>query len=174
MAHAGVAGLIGLLVATWALFKIVFFIEGVLDQIWRSKTRRSPGCTLKKAFFGWLFLAAIVTVGAVSPQHGAQRIAIEFLCTWLFFIGFNKAGPNRRIRWRQALPGSLVGATAWYATKWGFTAYLTRLDQPDHVYAVIGVLPLFLVWLYCTFAILLASACLNFVLSRRPEPEQQP
>lgn len=167
--RANVVSLVSIGVTLWLLVKIAFFFETALDKIWMSEEPRSVRRLLKNAVLGWLALGAIASLGALASGHGFRSVAIEVLGTWLFFLGFNKKLPHRKIALKHSLPGSLIGGTVWYVSKWGFSAYMQRLAKPDQIYAILGVLPLLILWLYFSVYILLFSACLNFAFVRRAQ-----
>jgi YihY family inner membrane protein len=155
---------VSIAVTVWLLIKVVYFFEETLNKIWMSESKRSLPRIMRKAFLGWLVLSTVVSIGAVSSGHGVRSVALELTGTWLFFLGFNKALPDKRIEWKSVFPGSLIAGTAWYASKWGFTAYMQKLAKPEQIYAILGILPLFLLWLYFSIVMLLFSACLNVSL----------
>jgi membrane protein len=161
--HAGRVSVVSLAASAYIIVKLVFWFENSLNAIWSIPPERRVLRMLRKGFWGCLFLMGVVVAGVWLSGRGIVGTLLEMLATWTFFVGFNKILPARRLGWRQVMPGSLLGGTAWYATKWGFTEYLQR-TTPEHVYAILGVLPLFLLWIYCSAFVLLLSACVNAAL----------
>jgi membrane protein len=171
--HASVVSIAGIAVAGWLMVKITFFMERTLNRIWMAESDYSLSRIIGKVLLGVLLLAALASAGFILWGRGLAGTALEWAGACLFFLGFNRVLPDLRIAWRHVAPGAILGGTAWYATKWGFTAYLQHLAKPDQIYAIFGILPLFFLWLFMTVEILLLSACLNSVLYRhfsRTEP----
>jgi uncharacterized BrkB/YihY/UPF0761 family membrane protein len=115
-----------------------------------------------------------IAASLALPGQGALNVVAEMILTWAVFMGFNRIVPawNTRaqgsVRWNALLPGSLLCGSVWYISKWGFTVYLRIFAKPDHIAALLGVLPLFLLWLYFSSYMLLLSACLNSALLSFP------
>jgi membrane protein len=174
--RASVVSLAGVAVAGWLLVKITFFVEQTLDRIWMAESSYSLFRLIKKVLLNGLLFVTLVVVGLALWSRGFSGTVFEWASACLLFLGFNRTLPDVPIGWRHAAPGALLGGTAWYVTKWGFTVYLQRLAKPDHIYAIFGILPLFFLWLHFTVVILLLSACLNSTLyhwrgkARREQP----
>jgi membrane protein len=66
--------------------------------------------------------------------------------------------PNTSVRWASAIGGAAVATVLWLVAKWAFGLYVDRLVLKGNLYGVLGVLPLFLLWLYCSWLILLFGA----------------
>jgi membrane protein len=122
---------------------------------------------VKKVIGGCLLFAALAFAGFFLWGHGLVSSAFEWAGACLLFLAFNRSLPDLHIAWKHALPGALAGGTIWTLSKWGFTAWLQRLTKANQIYAIFGVLPLFLLWLYFTIATLLLSACFNSALANR-------
>jgi membrane protein len=70
--------------------------------------------------------------------------------------------PNTRVRWRSAALGALVAALAWQLTKSAFYLYIVQSASLASFYGQLASLPLFLVWVYLSWVILLAGTNLAF------------
>lgn len=167
---AGVICLVSTLVALYLLGKIVFFFEESVNHIWRLETKRSLLRVMKKAWLLYLLAIAGIAISVGLPIRGVPGFVVGIVLTIALFVAFNRIvpawplGTQTAFRWWRLLPGSLLCGSIWYVSKWGFSVYLRRFATPDHVTAVLGVLPLFLVWLYFTAYMLLLSAGLNSAL----------
>lgn len=168
--NASVICVASFIASTWLLSKIVFFFEESLNRFWRLKAKRSPIRIFKKAFLLYFLAILGISVSTFLPEKGSANIVIELLITWSLFWGFNRIVPawsefpQNDVRWISLLPGSLLCGSVWYVSKWGFTEYLHRFASPDHLSAMLGVLPIFLLWLYFSSYMMLFSACLNHAL----------
>ena len=72
--------------------------------------------------------------------------------------------PNTSVRWRPAVAGALIAAMLWDTTKWGFGLYVSRALPYMKLYGAIGLIPLFLFWLYLNWLIVLFGLEIAFTL----------
>ncbi len=92
--------------------------------------------------------AGTVTMTAIGY---ATTVAIS---TGFFFVAYISV-PNTKVRVRPALVGALAAAILWEAGKWGFTQYLTYFTGTARLYGALALIPLFLLWVYFTWLIVL-------------------
>ena len=72
--------------------------------------------------------------------------------------------PNTLVRWRPALSGAFVAAGLGEASKWAFGLYVSRALPYLKLYGAIGLVPLFLFWLYLGWLIVLFGLEIAFML----------
>jgi membrane protein len=72
--------------------------------------------------------------------------------------------PNRRVRASHALLGGLLAAVLFELTKRGFALYVTKFPTYTLVYGAFAAIPMFLVWLYVSWLVVLAGAALTAML----------
>ncbi|MFN0134297.1 MAG: YhjD/YihY/BrkB family envelope integrity protein [Phycisphaerales bacterium] len=86
--------------------------------------------------------------------------------------------PNTRVRVWPALAGAVLAAVLWEASKWGFAQYLARSAGYQKLYGAIAVLPLFLLWVYVTWLIVLMGLQTSYYIQHgrksRPTPGEAP
>ena len=75
-----------------------------------------------------------------------------------------KLMPNTQVRWRPALWGAFVAAGLAEASKWGFGLYVSQALPYLKLYGAIGLVPLFLFWLYLGWLIILFGLELAYTL----------
>ncbi len=63
--------------------------------------------------------------------------------------------PNTRIHVPSAAAGAAFAAIVWEASKWAFTAYVRYSTGYAQLYGVIALIPLFLLWVYVTWIVML-------------------
>ena len=164
--HAGVVSLTGLGATAWFLGKIIFFMEGTMDRVWKIESKKSAVRLVKKSLLACVLATLAIGLGLAVSGHGGTSTLVQVASAWVFFLGFNRALPSQPVSWKRILPGSILGGSAWYVTKWGFTAYLSHFAKADQLYAFLGVLPLFFLWLYWSVLILFMSVCIGFTLGQ--------
>jgi membrane protein len=72
--------------------------------------------------------------------------------------------PNRRIAPRDALIGGLLAGLAFEAMKRGFAFYITQFPTYKLVYGAFAAVPVFLVWIYLSWLVVLSGAVVVAVL----------
>lgn len=86
-------------------------------------------------------------------------VFITVLLTFLYF-----AVPNRNIRLRDALVGGVVAAVSFALLQKLFGLYLVRFPTYTLIYGAFATLPIFLVWLYLSWNVVLVGALITAVL----------
>jgi membrane protein len=66
--------------------------------------------------------------------------------------------PNRRVLVRDALTGGLVAALAYEGMKHGFAFYITQFPTYKLVYGAFASVPIFLLWIYLSWVVVLFGA----------------
>lgn len=72
--------------------------------------------------------------------------------------------PNRRIRLRDAVVGGIVAGLLFAALRRGFGIYVTKFPTYQTIYGAVSVVPIFLVWMYLSWAVVLFGAILTAAL----------
>ena len=167
----GLVGLIALFVSALAM---MLTIDHALNTIWRV---RKPRAIAQRVLVYW----AAVTLGplvfavsltatsyALSVSHGLvgampRGLAImvatgEFLLEGLSVALLFRYVPNTFVRWRHALVGGLFVAVCIAAGKRALTAYFGAVPTYSMVYGAFASLPIFLVWIYLSWVIVLLGA----------------
>lgn len=73
--------------------------------------------------------------------------------------------PNRTVRWRDALIGGFVAAILAEGLKSGFAYFIARGSMRS-IYGAFAVLPMFLMWMYLSWYVLLFGAAIAATLPR--------
>ena len=169
----GVSGFVGLLLT---LILLLRQIEISFNQIWRVEKHRNPllrflyfslflgmgiflislGYSLLKNV-GLRFLEQTDSLGSVPGSLEGMGIGFLF-----FFITY-KVVPNCRVRWKPAACGALFSAVIFTWAGKAFVYYGANIANYQVIYGALAALPLFLIWLYLCWVIILFGA----VLSRR-------
>jgi membrane protein len=96
--------------------------------------------------------------------------------SWLYF-----KIPNRPVKFTHALIGGLVAALLFELMKRGFAAYVTNFPTYKLIYGAFASLPVFLLWLYLSWVVILLGAEISASLhyleggawKSNPSPEQR-
>jgi membrane protein len=73
--------------------------------------------------------------------------------------------PNRRVPWRHAFAGAFVAAVAFEGAKHGFAVYVRNVSTYEVVYGALAALPVFLIWIYVCWLIVLVGAAITATLT---------
>ena len=151
---------------------LMFRIEVAFNRIWRVDR---PRTLMNRIIVYWavLTLAPILIAAAfaLSAQNLFQALGIEeglapfwqgvgkFMLTWLLLAVMFLVVPNRRVRVRSALAGAFLSAVLFEAAKQGFVAYVSNANY-SVIYGALATVPIFLVWLYLVWNVILFGASL--------------
>jgi membrane protein len=72
--------------------------------------------------------------------------------------------PYRSVKPRDALVGGVVAGIAFEVVKRGFAIYLARFPTYTLIYGAFATIPIFLLWLYVSWVVVLAGATLTAML----------
>lgn len=85
----------------------------------------------------------------------AAGFAVSVTISTILLLGVYATVPNTRVFVGPAFIGAIVGATLWEAGKWGFTTYVKFSTGYSQFYGTLALLPLFFLWVYVTWMIVL-------------------
>jgi len=166
-------GPIGGALLIWTALTLLMTIETSLNRIFGAPRSRAVG---RRVVLYWSALT-LGPVVLVLTSYIGRRIIDTFtgvpVVRWLlvpigwlgpiivgvlFIAAVYKLLPNTRVHARSALGGALVAVPLWLVARWGFTLYIQHLVIKGSLYGVIGLLPLFLIWLNLSWTIFLFGA----------------
>ncbi len=178
-----VFGVIGLLITATALLNTV---EEAFNAIWRI-SRARPWLSKFIVFWSTLTLAPLLIGASLTITSyfaalpvirdvaaGASRIGeLPFLLPWLMsslaLTVMYVVLPNTGVPLRHALAGGMVAGALFELSKFGFAFYVTDVANYQRIYGALSTLPIFLIWLYLTWVVVLIGAETAFCLQH---PEQ--
>ncbi len=179
---AGVEG-IGTMFLIVTAVLLVAQIEREINAIWgiykaRSLPRRvlvyAVGFVAVPAMVGgavyltsWVIGQSIAAVPIASEALSLLVQPAEVAIATLALTMLYKLVPARRVSIRDAMIGALLAATAFEMAKLGFKIYIRQVPTYRVVYGALAALPLFLVWVYVSWIILLLGAAVSATLTER-------
>lgn len=186
-------GAIGALLLIWAALNLLVSFENAANKVYRAPRGRS---WLTRVGIYWTVLTLgpiLLLVVLYSAEFWLDRAEALPLVGGLFaFLGnfgslagsflalglLYKLMPNTHVRWRPSIAGALVAAALWSLSKWAFGLYVSRALPYLKLYGAIGLVPLFLFWLYVNWLIVMFGLEIAFTLQsmrgrviESPEPE---
>tara|TARA_R110002073_G_scaffold147687_1_gene300475 strand:+ start:62648 stop:64027 length:1380 start_codon:yes stop_codon:yes gene_type:complete len=129
---------------------------------------------------GTLLLAATFVVGdslakwiiSISGEEGnggaigaaMAGFGVSVLISTILLLTAYLTIPNTKIKVRSALAGAFIAAIMWELGKSGFTMYLKSATGYTKFYGSLAILPLFLLWVYVTWVIVLLGMQMTHAL----------
>ncbi|MGH8621493.1 MAG: YihY family inner membrane protein [Burkholderiales bacterium] len=159
---------------------VLLTIDRAFNQIWRVPRPRG---TVQRIFVYWALLTVgppligaslsltswLVShsLGLVQELPRAAEVMLDVVPVLLTAAAFTLAYltvPNRRVLVRDALTGGLLAAAAFEAMKHGFAFYITQFPTHKLVYGAFASVPIFLLWIYLSWVVVLFGAATAAVL----------
>lgn len=112
----------------------------------------------------WLVARSVQLVDAIPGAEAAVLTLVPIVLTSLALALLYMAMPNRRIALGDALTGGVIAGLAFEAMKRGFAFYIARFPTYKLVYGAFATIPIFLMWIYLSWLIVLLGAVVVAVL----------
>jgi len=171
---AGGLGFVALVIAAVPLIKMM---DAALNEVWNVQENRPWAVRVL------VWLAALVTIPvllgtAVSansllrrfldeagiPFRGEILSAVALLTAIGALALLYVVTPNCRVRWGFALVGATLAGLVWTALRYGYATFAAQTFRYGVLYGSLGAIPLFLLWLYLSWLVVLAGARLAYAL----------
>jgi membrane protein len=169
-------GSVGAVVLGFTAIALMLTIDRTLNAIWRV---RRPRPFAHRVLVYWatltlgpLLLGASLTLTSMALTAGKGVFSslpggfetllelIQFLVLSLAVAGLFHFVPNTHVRWRHALLGGIFVATAFGLAKILLALWLKQVPTYALLYGAFATLPIFLVWIYLGWVIVLLGALL--------------
>lgn len=178
--NQGSIGAAGLALLIWAGLSLVVTVEQSFNKIYHCPHGRPwhariatywaivtlgpvlllVSLSVAGALTGWAqrWGAGSGTIGLIASLSGLTALLASWLLLFLLYLLM----PNARVRPTAALTGAFVAAVMWEASKWGFQLYVKKAVGYSVLYGSLGLIPLFLLWVYLTWWIVLFGLELTY------------
>ncbi len=175
----GSIGGIGFLVLVWGAMALIITVEQTFNKIYGCEYGRAwhiriplywAVLTLGPVFLSVsLFLTGkivllVENVGVVGPFIRVVSLIGAICASWALLVILYTLLPNTKVAVKPAVIGALVAAVLFEIGKAGFQIYVTQALPFFKFYGVLGLLPLFLLWVYITWLIILFGLELAYTL----------
>jgi membrane protein len=169
-------GIVGLVALLFSAIALMLTIDRALNAIWRV---RKPRPIAQRVLVYWsavtlgpLLLAVSVaatsyalstSTGYLGPMPMGFGIAVgvaEFVVVSLGVAALFHYVPNTHVRWRHALMGGLFVAVGFALAKRLLALYFRTVPTYAMIYGAFATVPIFLVWIYLSWIIVLLGAVL--------------
>ena len=191
--NVGTLGAMGVALLLITVFSMLGNIETSLNTIWGVARPR----TLTRKFSDYLsvtLVCPLLVIAAMSFTASLESSALVqgilsvsvFSSLYLLFLKLLPVLlvslavffmylfiPNTRVEVKNCMSGALFAGVLWHLTQKGFIVFQVGMSKYNAIYGSFAQLPLFLIWLYVSWFIILLGAEVSFCLghshSVRPE-----
>ncbi|WP_038369745.1 YihY family inner membrane protein, partial [Brackiella oedipodis] len=153
---------------------LMMTIEEALNKIWHVK--RSRGLLMRILMY-WAVLSLgpiILSLSLWISGFVLQKTFDQYISIGRQFMGYvfpwimSVLGltllyytvPNRRVAFKDALIGGVVSGSLFEILKAGFAFYITNFPSYTLIYGAFATVPLFLLWIYISWIIVLLGAAI--------------
>jgi membrane protein len=167
-------GTLGLLLLVVTALALMLTIDRTLNSIWRVQTARPIAQRVlvywAAATLGPLLLGMSLTMtsyaisasrGVVAYLPGGVAVLLQAVQFGLLALGMAALFhyvPNTHVQWRHAFAGGLFVAVGFELAKRALGWYLLQVPSYSTIYGAFAIVPIFLIWLYLGWVILLLGA----------------
>ena len=174
-AHATSAGVVGGALLVFSAVSLFNYVERAVNEIW---TVRRPRPLAQRALIYWagLTLGPLLLAGSLALGHtvgaflgGASlgqllaRLA-GVLLSCALFTALYLFLPATRVRPKSAVTGGVIAGIAWELAKGLYTFAVARFFRYHAIYGSVAAVPVFLLWLYVSWTLVLFGARVTFVV----------
>lgn len=155
-------------------------IEYTLNQVWQVYETR--GITDRISIF--CAIIVLLPVFAFSGYYTSTKVeplvadfgllsgvyhdTVPFLIDWLAFVMLYFLVPKAPVRFVPAVFGALVASLLFGLAKHWFAFYIISFSTYERVYESLALVPIFLIWLYVSWSIVLFGAEISYQAQHLP------
>lgn len=172
---------IGLAIILATAIALLFTIENTFNAIWRTRRKRTWWRRLRWAIVlllvGPVLIAVSLSISlflvklshafeATMPwlDDGLLRAIPWFTTSMLLYMAYRWI-PNRFVPARHAIVGAVIAALAFELMKGLFVLYVTKVPTYSVVYGTFASVPIFLIWMFLCWLVVLIGAEVAATLS---------
>jgi membrane protein len=180
----GAVGVTGMIVFVSIAILMLSRIEETFNDIWGVSSGRN---WLTRIVLYWaaitlgpvLILIAISLAGSAHFQAAKDYFhqmpvfgnilfgLLPLVLLWFTFTLIYQIVPNTRVRFSAAFIGGVVAGTAWHLNNLFGFLYVSRVVTNSQMYGKLGLVPIFMLGLYFSWAILLFGAQVAYTFQNR-------
>ncbi|MGB9080265.1 MAG: YihY/virulence factor BrkB family protein, partial [Desulfuromonadaceae bacterium] len=180
-------GAIGLVLLILTVISLMGSIEEAFNAVWGVRETRS----VQRRFSDYLSVVVvgpILLLAATSMTSSLQSQWIllwliqntylgdailllfrflPYLSVWIAMVFLYIFIPNTRIRFASAVTGGVIAGTAWELAQWGYFHFQVGVANYNAIYGTLSAVPIFLVWIYTSWLIVLFGLEIVFAHQHR-------
>lgn len=180
-------GAIGLVMLIVTVVSLMGSIDDAFNAVWGVRETRS----LQRRFSDYLsviivgpilLLAATSMTSSLQSQWLLQWLIentylgdaillmfrfLPYVSVWIAMVFLYMFIPNTRIRFASAVVGGVIAGTAWEVAQWGYFHFQVGVANYNAIYGTLAAVPVFLVWIYTSWLIVLYGLEIVFAHQHR-------
>lgn len=190
--RVGSLGTIGLITLFLTVMATLDNVEEAFNQICGIDRGKAVHHKLRDyliVIFGIPLLIGLAVTITTSLQHqgvvqwflrlpGIGRLfllrLVPYLSIWIAMICLYLFIPNVRVRFKHAVLAGLIAGTTWQAAQWTFIHFQLGVSRYNAIYGTLALLPVFMIWIYTSWIIVLAGMEIVWYLQHSMQPTIQP
>lgn len=173
-------GTVGLVTLIFTVVSLIGEIEEAFNAIWGVTVTRSLGRKItdyiSMVVVGPILLTAATSITTTLQSQGLVRTLMEndyagpVLLSLFRFVPFVSIAaaltfaysflPTVPVRLKSALWGGCVAGVVWQGAQWGYIHLQIYMTSYNAIYGTMAVLPIFMIWVYTSWIIVLAGMLL--------------
>ncbi len=183
-ANGGFIAGVGVIFLLLAVLRLLGNVENSINTIWGVKKPRSFSRRLSDYLFLVLLCPFMLVVSSsmtvivssrLQDAAGAYPVLgflgplvvfiiwlLPYCAIWLVFTFVYMFIPNTKVHFRSALFAGIIGGTIFQLVQWGYIASQIGAARYGAIYGSFAALPLFLLWVYLSWLVVLFGAELSF------------
>jgi membrane protein len=177
-------GVVGMLLLVFVAIRMLANVEATFNDIW-GVTRGRNWLLRVVLYWTTITLGPLAIIGALGLAGGPHIQAaksligqmpfigglifefLPFVILWLVFALLYQLVPNTKVHFSAALAGGIVAGSLWHLNNvFGFL-YVSRAVTNSQIYGKLGLVPVFMIGLYFSWAILLFGAQVAYAFQNR-------
>ncbi len=171
-------GIVGFIALLWAATSLMNVIETAFNHIYRVTEKRpwprkftlywcvlslGPLAVAASLFASAKFIAIAGSLHVFAAAFTPLGILVSYAGDWVLIFVVYKLIPNAKVRWQAAAIGALSATFLWEAGKYGFGFYVHDVAGYGKWYGNLGLIPLFMLWIFLTWNFLLIGLEIAFI-----------
>lgn len=164
---------LSLIALVFTLVLVVINVVIIFDKIWHIKEKKQTlSLYLKYTVSLILFPIAIGSILAVSnyflllPYFSKITLIFPELAVFLAFFCLYYFTPNCKVNIYSAGLTAFIVLLLFWLTKALFSVYITHFSNYQFLYGIFSIIPIFLIWIYTIWIIILLGVVINVVISK--------
>ncbi|MCP4644074.1 MAG: YihY/virulence factor BrkB family protein [bacterium] len=168
-------GIVGMVFVLTTALGLIWNIESSFNAIWGLRVTRS-WYRMFSDYMMVLILLPILVGGVLSVSIVLARPEVQsrlflppfflsglrYVVIWTAFTALYYVVPNTRVKFRYAILGGIIAGTLWILLSISYVKFQIGLSRYNLIYSSFALVPLFLMWMYFSWMVMLFGAELTF------------
>jgi len=175
--RVGSLGVIGLAALLFSIMSTLNNVEEAFNQIWGLKRDKAYHIKARDYLIVLLGIPMLISLAVTItsslqnqwvlqwffrlPWFGPLLLLlfrlVPYLSLWVALFCLYLFIPNTRVKLKSAFCGALVAGTVWQIAQWAYIYFQIGVSRSNAIYGTLALLPVFMVWVYTSWIVVLAG-----------------